>query len=803
MKKPGLKKIYPKLSLLALSLYSHYSLGTEFNTGFLMNTQEVPSLFNENIDFPSGEYLVDVKVNGSRVGKNELLISREDEKSGFLCLSPAWLKESGVRYRPDSYTNVYDKERDCYSLAKEESTKVEFRYSQQVLHLHIPQAHLLEKADPLLWDYGDAGLRVSYGGNFNRNNNDELSSYGSFRVNGNLGGWVLMSNMNASRYDGESKFSTSDLSLSRAIGAVRGDLTIGRSQTQSELFTNFGFYGVSLASNTRMTQGYNTGYAPVISGVASSTSRITIEQNNYTVYSRVVPAGPYVIDDLGSVSNGDLKVTTEDANGVKTVRVYPVSTLPSLLRPGETRYNVALGKKQVGTELKDALGGGDSRFLVGSVDHGFNTTTLNTAGIVAENYTGAGIGFTQMLGNYGALSASLNASSAQYKVKEETGPKNGQSVSLKYAKSFTDRTNLQLLTYRYRTKGYTEFSDFDPYSTRGLFRQKSRYEARLSHSWEDIYLNMSYWQQDYWNIKGRTVGGDLSLSTMIFEKASLFITGSYTKDPSSEGKDYSISVGVSVPFDFLGQHYYSNSSVGRSSDGSMMFNSGFSGFTGDRLNYSANVNADNRGQRGATANMGYAFDRMQTNFSVSKMNNNTNLSGSVSGSVIATPKTGVLFTKQASDTVAIVKLKDVPGVRFNSSMPTNSSGETVVYLNSYQPNTIQVNGEDLPDAMEMESTSWNVVPTENAIIYKEFTFKNIKRYILHLKDVNGMPLSGGDAKTEQGLNAGFVSSQGVLIMDLLAEPQKVTVSMSGDKACSFSAAQLKYNTNKVQEVRCE
>ncbi|WP_165847880.1 PefC/AfrB family outer membrane usher protein [Escherichia coli] len=803
MKKPGLTKIYPKLSLLALSLYSHYSLGTEFNTSFLINTQEVPSLFNENIDFPSGEYLVDVQVNGDRVGKNQLLISREDEERGLLCLSPAWLKESGVRYRPESYAEVYDKERNCYNLANEENTKVEFRYSQQMLAFHIPQAHLLEKADPLLWDYGDTGLRVSYSGNFNRNNNDELSSYGSFRVNGNLGKWVLMSNMNASRYDGESKFSTSDLSLSRAIGAVRGDLTIGRSQVQSELFTNFGFYGVSLASNSRMTQGYNTGYAPVISGVASSTSRITIEQNNYTVYSRVVPAGPYVIDDLGSVSNGDLKVTTEDANGVKTVRIYPVSTLPSLLRPGETRYNVAVGKKQAGTELKDALKGGDSRFMLGSMDHGFDTTTLNTAGVVAENYAGAGIGFTQMLGNYGALSASVNASSAKYKIKEETGPRNGQSLSLKYAKSFTSNTNLQLLTYRYRTKGYTEFSEFDPYSPRGLFRQKSRYEARLSHSWDDVYLNVSYWQQDYWNIKGKTIGGDLSLSTMIFDKASMFVSGSYTKDPNRQGADYSVSLGVSVPFNFMGQNYYSNSSVGRSSDGRTMFNSGFSGFTGDRLNYSANVSADNHGQRGATASMGYAFDRMQTNWSVSKMGNNTNLSGSVSGSVIATPKTGLLFTKQASDTVAIVKLKDVPGVRFNGSMPTNSSGETVVYLNSYQPNTIQVNGEDLPDAMEMESTSWNVVPTENAIIYKEFTFKNIKRYILHLKDVNGNPLPGGDAKTEQGLNAGFVSSQGVLIMDLLAEPQKVTVSMSGDKACSFSAAPLKYNTNKVQEVRCE
>lgn len=64
--------------------------------------------------------------------------------------------------------------------------------------------------------------------------------------------------------------------LSTAISQVKGDLLLGRSQSRNEFFTDLGFYGVVLRSNSNMCARRTRGYAPVITGVASGTSRITI-----------------------------------------------------------------------------------------------------------------------------------------------------------------------------------------------------------------------------------------------------------------------------------------------------------------------------------------------------------------------------------------------------------------------------------------------------------------------------------------------------------------------------------------------
>lgn len=136
-------------------------------------------------------------------------------------------------------------------------------------------------------------------------------------------------------------------------------------------------------------------------------------------------------------------------------------------------------------------------------------------------------------------------------------------------------------------------------------------------------------------------------------------------------------------------------------------------------------------------------------------------------------------------------------------MPTNSDGNTVVWLSEYSENSISINMDNVPDSMEFETTSYNVVPTEKAMVYRKFGFENVLRYILRVKDAQGNYLTGGDAKTEQGLNAGFISNNGVLLMNMLAEPKTVSVNAGDGKQCRFSMAGLKANTNKVQEVRCE
>ncbi|MEB7364942.1 PefC/AfrB family outer membrane usher protein [Escherichia coli] len=802
-------KRLPKISLLALSIwYSHFSLADELNLDFIQGVSVIPSILKNDANYPEGQYIVDVAVNKERTGRTDLNISKEDEQHNMLCFTPEWLEKAGVLLNTDAYQDVFDEGKGCYFLAKKPHTLIDFDYGAQALNFNIPQAYLLSKTDPARWDYGVNGGRLKYYGNFNKTVHNDFNAFGNFDAAINLGRWVLSSNMNVSHSDNKTEFTSSDLTLSTAISQVQGDLLLGKSQTRTELFSDFNFYGAALRSNSNMRPWESRGYAPDISGVAPTPSRITVKQNGYTVYSKMVPAGPYRLDDLRPMGNGDLVVTVEDESGNKTEQVYPVTTLPTLLRPGEFQYNVAVGKKNNSNELDKAFDSDTGLFWLGSLDYGFSTTTLNSAFILNDDYQSGGLGVTQMLGGLGALSLSANVSKASYDNGEE---KTGQSFSAKYAKSFTDRTDLQLLTYRYQSKGYVEFADFNPKDIWRYARyggQRSRYEARLSQRFDGTYLSGSYWWQDYWMREGHDAGGTVSMSTSVFDSVSLFLNGSYSKYAWSDKVDYSVSLSVSVPFDLKGTRHYSSNSVGYTRTGGTTFNSSVSATPTDRFNYSLGANAGSKGDRGASASASYAFDAIQTNMGVSRSynkhgNSQTSFSGSVSGSVLGTSETGPLFTKESSDTVGIVSIPGVEGVSVNGSMPTNSDGNTVVWLSEYSENSININMDNVPDNMEFETTSYNVVPTEKAMVYRKFGFENVLRYILRVKDAQGNYLTGGDAKTEQGLNAGFISNNGVLLMNMLAEPKMVSVNTGDGKQCRFSMAGLKANTNKVQEVRCE
>ncbi|EIV0763240.1 PefC/AfrB family outer membrane usher protein [Escherichia coli] len=793
-----------KLSLLTLSIYSHFSVATELNLDFIHGTSVIPSILKTDSSLPAGQYVVDVLVNNERTGRVNLVITGEDEKNNHLCLSPEWLDNAGVMMKKDAYDDAFDKEKQCYLLPRNPHTKVDFDYGAQTLKFNIPQAYLLSKTDPARWDYGVNGGRLKYYGNFNKTVHNDFNGFGNLDAAINLGRWVLSSNMNVSHSDNKTEFTSSDLTLSTAISQVQGDLLLGKSQTRTELFSDFNFYGAALRSNSNMRPWESRGYAPDISGIAPTPSRITVKQNGYTVYSKMVPAGPYRLDDLRPMGNGDLVVSVEDESGNKTEQVYPVTTLPTLLRPGEFQYNMAMGKKNNSNELDKAFHSDTGLFWLGSLDYGFSTTTLNSAFILNDDYQAGGLGVTQMLGGLGALSLSANVSKASYDNGEE---KTGQSFSAKYAKSFTDRTDLQLLTYRYQSKGYVEFADFDPKDIWRYGNQKSRYEARLSHRFDGTYLSGSYWRQDYWMREGHDTGTTLSLSTS-FDSLSVFLNGSYSKYAWSDKADYSVSLSVSVPFDLKGTRHYTSNSVGHTRTGGTTFNTSVSAMPTQRFNYSLGANAGSKGDRGASASASYAFDAIQTNIGISRSyskrgNGQTSFSGSVSGSVLGTTETGPLFTKESSDTVGIVSIPGIEGVSVNGSMPTDSKGNTVVWLTEYSENSININMDNVPDNMEFETTSYKVVPTEGAMVYRKFGFDNVLRYILRVKDVHGHYLTGGDARTEQGLNAGFISNNGVLLMNMLTEPQEVSVDRGDGTQCHFSIAGLKANTNKVQEVRCE
>ncbi|WP_332829861.1 fimbria/pilus outer membrane usher protein [Escherichia coli] len=90
------------------------------------------------------------------------------------------------------------------------------------------------------------------------------------------------------------------------------------------------------ASNRNMRPWESRGYAPDISGIAPTPSRITVKQNGYTVYSKMVPAGPYRLDDLRPMGNGDLVVTVEDEVATRPSSFIRSPHCPSLLRRGSS-----------------------------------------------------------------------------------------------------------------------------------------------------------------------------------------------------------------------------------------------------------------------------------------------------------------------------------------------------------------------------------------------------------------------------------------------------------------------------------
>ncbi|MDM3466606.1 PefC/AfrB family outer membrane usher protein [Citrobacter sp. Cb041] len=795
----------PKYSLLALSIYAHLGYSEELNLDFIQGVSVIPSVLKSDSAFPRGQYSVDVFVNQEKTGSAELNISEADEKNNILCLAPDWINSAGIMLNREKFADVYNKEKKCYLLGKKSHTRVVFDYSAQKLLFDIPQAYLLSKSDPSRWDYGVNGGRLKYYANFNKTTDNQLNAFGNFELGFNIGRWVLSSNANITRSGGKTEFSSSDMTLSTAISQIQGDLFLGKSQTRTELFSDFNFYGASVRSNSNMRPWESRGYAPDISGIASTPSRVTVTQNGYTVYSRMIPAGPYRLDDLQPTGNGDLIVTLEDDSGRKTVQVYPVTTLPTLLRPGDFQYDFALGKKNQSNELEKAFSSDTGLFWLGSLDYGFSAATLNTAMLLNNNYQSAGIGVTRPFGELGALSLSAATAKASYDNGEE---KKGQNVSVKYAKNFTDRTDLQLLTYRYQDKGYVDYADFDPHRSYVHGNQKSRYEARLSHRFDTTYLSGTWWRQNYWDRDGSDTGATLSLSTSVFDAVSVFLNGSYNRYAGGDKADYSTSVSVSIPFDFRGGRHYSTNSVGYSRSNGSTFNTSVSAMVNDRFNYNLNADASSRGQRGASASASYAFDAVQTNLGVSQTHSSrgdsqTSFSGGVSGSVLGTSETGPLFTKESSDTVAIVSVPGVSGIKFNNSMPTDRNGNTVVWLSEYAENNININMDNVPDNMEFSTTSYKVVPTEKAMVYRKFGFENVLRYILRVKDKQGKYLAGGDATTDMGLSAGFISTNGVLLMNMLAEPKRIRVDMGNGMQCQFSMKGLQANTNKVQEVRCE
>lgn len=754
-----------------------------------------------NGSYAPGRYLVDLFLNGKDIGKQILDVTPQDSEA--LCLSNEWLTKAGVYVSADYFREGYDTLRQCWVLTKAQAVKVDFDVSTQSLVLSIPQKGLVKIPENVDWDYGTSAFRVNYNANANTGRTNTLT-FGSADLKANVGHWVVSSSATASSGDSGSYAATLNMfTATQAIRALSADLAVGKTSTGDNLLGSTGTYGVSLSRNNSMKPG-SLGYTPVFSGIANGPSRVTLKQNGRMLHSEMVPAGPFSVTDVPLYTSGDVTMTVIGEDGREHVQNFPLSVIAGQLSPGQHEFSIAAGIPDDDSDLKGGV-------FAASYGYGLDGLTLRTGGVFNQDWQGGSAGAVLGLGYLGAVSADGAYAMAKYR----DGSRSGNKMQLSWSKQLPlTKTGLRV-SWSQQSEGYEDMSSFDPtklwWQENQGRRTKDEWNTGISQPVGGLFsLSVSGWQRTYYlastagsdryrDNNGKDTGITGTLSTQI-KGVSLNLGWSGSRNTQGEN-NWSASASVSVPFTLFDRRYSSNTSVSTGKDGGMGFSSGVSGSLNDRFSYGFGGGRDGDGGVSSYLNASFSGDSAYLNGALNhSQSGGTSGSISASGSVLALPETkDIMFSRMSNDTVAVVNVKDAPGVKVTSGNgETDSGGNLVVPLNSYDWNTVTIEAGTLPLNTELTTTSMKVVPTDKAVVWMPFDTLKVKRYLLQVKQRNGDFVPGGTwARDNRNTPLGFVANNGVLMINTVDTPGDITLGQ-----CRIPAIKLQ-ETEKLQEIMCE
>jgi outer membrane usher protein len=123
-------------------------------------------------------------------------------------------------------------------------------------------------------------------------------------------------------------------------------LRIGDSSTHAGMWgRNVYFGGVQWGTNFGLTPGFISQPLPVLSGVSAAPSTVELYVNDVLRQVSTVPAGPFAIDNLPSLtSGGDARLVVRDLLGRETVITQPFFTSSQLLAKGLNDWSIEAGR---------------------------------------------------------------------------------------------------------------------------------------------------------------------------------------------------------------------------------------------------------------------------------------------------------------------------------------------------------------------------------------------------------------------------------------------------------------------------
>ncbi|CAG2339684.1 MULTISPECIES: fimbria/pilus outer membrane usher protein [Burkholderia cepacia complex] len=775
----------------------------EFDGAFMQNRLgrdfDVSRFARRNVTAP-GVYTADVHVGPDWIGRYDVrFVAAPDSGDARPCFDRALLERVGVDFgklAPDVVARL-DGDDACLRLDEVvPGASAAFDFTRQTLRLSIPQASLARKArgyvSPDQWTSGETVGLLGY--NFNlytsKASGHTAQTQGYLGLNGgvNLGTWRFRhegsyswSSRGESRYQGLATY------LQRDLPSLSSQLVIGESYTSGELFDSTQFRGVRLSTDDRMLPDSLRGYAPVVRGIANSNAKVTIRQNDVTIYETTVAPGNFEIDDLYPTGyGGDLQVSVEEADGSVHSFSVPYAAVPMSLRPGIGRYSFVAGT------LRNPHGSSQPLFTQVTYQRGLTNLLTAYGGVtLAGGYVSAMLGgaFNTTFGAFGA--------DVTHALTTIPGAKrySGSSVRVSYAKSVDSTgTDIALAAYRYSTDGYFGLNDAmqardaarDGRSAQSVWRQRHRASLALTQRLGTTggRINATASAVNYWNRPGSDVNYSVGYTNQ-FRNVSYSLTATRQRNA---GGDMSTLYYASVTIPFGRERPMTVSgNVSRDTLGRTRLQSTLSGSVGDdhALSYSVSANhaSGTNSTTDGSANVTYRTRLAEVSASAGASTEFQQGSLGVRGALVV-HRGGITFSQPVSETFAIVEAPGAAGARITNAagVKVDGNGYAVVpYLTPYSLNTVALDPKGISMDVELKETSRQIAPRAGAVPLIRFATDTGRAALVQARQADGTPLPFGAAvHDETGKEVGVVGQASKIFARGLNDSGSLTVRWGAD-----------------------
>lgn len=779
---PAAQDIQFNSDILDLEDSQHIDLSVFSKAGFVM----------------PGIYSLAVHINKHELSEQPILFTAPDNspQDSVACISPALVEQFELKSSAKGQLRWWH-DNQCLDISSLEGTQMRIDLGASALYLNIPQAWLEYNSPdwdpPSRWDEGVNGLLLDYDLNGQSNSSqgkrsDSLGVIGT--VGANLGAWRLRADMQGQTERSRGQATQHSLTWNRyyayrAIAPLRSRLTVGEDYLSSNLFDSFLYAGVNLASDDNMLPPNLRGYAPEVTGVATSNARVTVSQQGRLLYETQVAAGPFRIQDINNAINGKLDVRVEELDG--SVQEYQMDTanIPYLTRPGTVRYKLTAGRPSDGEHNIDG-----PLFASGEFSWGVsNGWSLYGGGIGTQDYNAAALGAGRDLTILGALSVDVTQSRAVL----PQGSLTGKSYRVSYSKRFDDYdSQVTFAGYRFSEENFMNMSEFLQARDQQHRQNKAKemYTATVNKQFrqQGVSIYMNYSRQTYWN-RPASDRYSISLSRYFdagrFKNLSLSLTAYSNK--SERNADQGGYLSLSLPWGSGSYNY--NTSVNSTNT---THSAGYYDRLSDKTYYQVSGGTSRTGQS-LNANMSHEADNARFNANASYLPGESSaIGGSVQGGATLTAHGGALHRSNiAGGTRLMVDTGGVGGVPIRGSGPltrTNYFGKAVIAdINPYYRDQASIDLDSLGDDVEATRSVTQATLTEGAIGYRKFDVISGTKAMAFITLPHGpTPPFGATVHNRRGQETGIVSDKGGVYLSGIKADEVMSVRWDGKDQCNVT-----------------